>query len=72
MVKETESGVLVADLCRQHAISRSTFYNWQSKYGGKVGGKRSHLLWKGYRVGAGCSWRWGRGGVWPPWQGWCV
>jgi len=34
ILKEQESGVKVADLCRQHGISAATFYKWRSKYGG--------------------------------------
>lgn len=34
ILKEAESGVPVADLCRTHGISSSAFYKWRSKYGG--------------------------------------
>ena len=34
ILKQAQSGVKVADLCRQHGISDVTFYNWRSKYGG--------------------------------------
>jgi putative transposase len=34
ILKEAEAGVSVLDLCRKHAISKSTFYKWRSKYGG--------------------------------------
>ena len=34
VLKEAESGITVADLCRKHGISDATFYNWRSKYGG--------------------------------------
>lgn len=34
ILKEAESGVPIADLCRQHGMSNATFYNWRSKYGG--------------------------------------
>ena len=34
ILKEAESGVLVADLLRQHGISRTTFFKWRSKYAG--------------------------------------
>lgn len=33
--KQGESGVPVADLCRDHGISKAMYYNWCSKYGGK-------------------------------------
>ena len=34
ILKEAESGVPVAELCRKHGMSDATFYNWRSKYGG--------------------------------------
>ena len=34
ILKQSESGVPVADLCREHGISSATYYNWRSKYGG--------------------------------------
>lgn len=34
ILKQTENGVKVADVCRQHGISMPTYYNWKSKYGG--------------------------------------
>lgn len=34
ILKEADSGVKVADVCRKHGISQPTYYNWKSKYGG--------------------------------------
>lgn len=34
ILKEGESGISVADLCRRHGIVNSTYYSWRSKYGG--------------------------------------
>ena len=34
ILKEAESGLKVADICRKHGISMPTYYNWKSKYGG--------------------------------------
>ena len=34
ILKKQESGIKVADLCREHGISEATFYNWKAKYGG--------------------------------------
>src|SRR5262245_26601633 len=34
ILKEHEAGLKTADLCRKHAISEQTFYNWKAKYGG--------------------------------------
>ncbi len=34
ILKEAESGVKVADLCRKHGMSDATFYTWRAKFGG--------------------------------------
>jgi len=34
ILKEHESGVAVADLCRKHGMSNASLYTWKSKYGG--------------------------------------
>ena len=34
VLKEGESGIKVADLCRKHGICEGTFFRWKSKYGG--------------------------------------
>ena len=34
ILKESEDGLSVADICRSHGISQATFYMWRSKYGG--------------------------------------
>jgi len=34
ILKQQESGVKTADVCREHNISTNTFYTWKSKYGG--------------------------------------
>lgn len=34
VLKESDAGMKVADLCRKHGISDATFYNWRSRYGG--------------------------------------
>ena len=34
ILKETEAGMLVKDVCRKHGISEATYYKWKSKYGG--------------------------------------
>jgi putative transposase len=34
ILREQEAGAKVADLCRRHGISETTFYKWKSKYGG--------------------------------------
>jgi putative transposase len=33
-LREHELGAKTADLCRKHRISKATFYNWKSKFGG--------------------------------------
>jgi len=34
ILREQETGVLVADLCRKHGLSSPTFYKWKAKFGG--------------------------------------
>lgn len=34
ILKQQESGVAMADVCREHGISSATFYKWKSKFGG--------------------------------------
>lgn len=34
VLKQHETGVSVADLCREHGISSATFYAWRKKFGG--------------------------------------
>lgn len=34
ILKEYEAGRETKDLCREHGISRATFYNWKKKFGG--------------------------------------
>lgn len=32
-IKEVESGMPVADLCRKHGFSDASFYNWRAMFG---------------------------------------
>ena len=34
VLKESEAGVSVAELCRKYGICDGTFYNWKARYGG--------------------------------------
>ena len=34
ILKETDSGMQIKEICRKHGISDATYYNWKSKYGG--------------------------------------
>ena len=34
ILKEAESGISVAELCRKHGMTDATFYNWRKKYEG--------------------------------------
>jgi len=34
ILKEAESGVPVAELCRKYGMSDASFYKWRAKYGG--------------------------------------
>lgn len=32
VLKEVESGMAIADVCRRYGISDATYYNWKAKY----------------------------------------
>ncbi|GJM43800.1 MAG: transposase [Gemmatimonadota bacterium] len=34
ILKQSEAGVSTNDLCRQHGVSRATFYQWRKKFRG--------------------------------------
>jgi putative transposase len=34
ILKQSESGVPVPELCREHGMSSASFYKWRAKYGG--------------------------------------
>jgi putative transposase len=34
ILREQESGVSVADLCRKHGVSDASIYKWKAKFGG--------------------------------------
>jgi putative transposase len=34
ILKESEAGMVTAELCRKHGIREQTFYRWKAKYGG--------------------------------------
>lgn len=40
ILKEVEAGRQVKEICREHAISDATYYNWKSKYGGMQASER--------------------------------
>ena len=35
ILRQTEGGMPVAELCRAHGMSNASFYKWRAKYGGK-------------------------------------
>lgn len=43
LLKQGEAGVAVTDICREHGISKSTYYNWKAKYGGMEASELSRL-----------------------------
>ena len=34
VLKESESGVKIDELCRKHGMSQGTYYAWKAKFGG--------------------------------------
>ena len=34
VLKQSEAGTPVPELCREHGVSSATFYKWRAKYGG--------------------------------------
>ena len=34
ILKEVESGITVAEVCRKHGVAEQTVYRWRNKYGG--------------------------------------
>ena len=34
ILKQQESGIATADVCREHGISPATFYKWKAEFGG--------------------------------------
>jgi putative transposase len=34
ILKEVESGITVAEVCRKHGVTEQTVYRWRNKYGG--------------------------------------
>jgi putative transposase len=34
ILNHAEAGIAIPDLCREHGMSRATFYKWRAKYGG--------------------------------------
>jgi putative transposase len=43
ILKKQESGLKVADICREHGISAATFYKWRSRYGGMDASLLKHV-----------------------------
>ncbi|RUO25164.1 IS3 family transposase [Aliidiomarina sanyensis] len=43
ILKESDAGMKVEDICRKHGISNATYYNWKSKYGGMKASDIKHI-----------------------------
>ena len=43
VLQEHDAGAATAALCRQHGISKQTFYRWKQKYGGLDRGEATRL-----------------------------
>lgn len=43
ILKAVENGRTVAEVCREHSISDSTYFNWKAKYGGMAASEIKRL-----------------------------
>ena len=43
ILKQSESGLKISDICREHGISQATFFNWKAKYGGMTSSQLKRL-----------------------------
>lgn len=43
VLKQSQAGTTVLELCREHGISTATFYKWRSKFGGMDASLMSQL-----------------------------
>jgi len=43
ILKAVENGRKVAEVCREHSISESTYFNWKAKYGGMTAAEIKRL-----------------------------
>jgi len=43
VLKQSEAGTPVPELCREHGMSNATFYKWRAKYGGMDSGLMSRM-----------------------------
>lgn len=43
ILKQQESGIPTAQICREHGISPATFYKWKAKFGGMNVGEAQRL-----------------------------
>jgi len=43
ILKQSEAGTPVPELCREHGMSTATFYKWRSRYGGMDASMMSRL-----------------------------
>jgi putative transposase len=43
ILKQQESGIPTAQVCREHGISPATFYKWKAKFGGMNVGEAQRL-----------------------------
>ena len=43
IIREYEAGAKLAELCRRHNVSQTTFYKWRAKYGGMAASDAKRL-----------------------------
>ncbi len=43
ILKQTEAGSPIPELCREHGMSAASFYKWRAKYGGMDASLMAHM-----------------------------
>lgn len=52
ILKAVENGRTVGEVCREHSISESTYFNWKAKYGGMTAAEIKRAAGAGGRESA--------------------
>ena len=43
MLKQSDAGLPVSDICRSYGVSAASFYKWKAKYGGMDASMMKHM-----------------------------